>query len=302
MNTRFVLLGLTGALSGMLTFTVLAWVQGGPVGAALAGGCSVLATFLLARRHFQRVDRIRASCTTQEKQLSELRDLESFRREFVSNVSHEIKTPLTGILGAVDVLTEDAALTPEDRTAMFRVVQEQSVRLNRLAQDILALSRIERGDTDMRGDFSLCDLADVLRNAFTLMKPKAAAQGVGLILLHNAHAHALCDAHLLEDALQNLTENALRYAGSKTVELILTVEDAQARFSVIDHGIGIAPEHRTRLFERFYRVDKARSRALGGTGLGLAIVKHIAQRHGGAVSVETTPGGGCTFSFTVQTV
>jgi two-component system phosphate regulon sensor histidine kinase PhoR len=227
--------------------------------------------------------------------------LETFRREFVSNVSHEIKTPLTGILGAVDVLTEDAALAPEDRVAMFQVVKEQSVRLNRLAQDILALSRIERGQMDARRDFATCNLSDALRNVFTLMKPKAAAQGVGLVLLRNDRLCAVCDAHLIEDALQNLVENALRYANSKTVELSLAAEGGRAAFSVADHGVGIAPEHRNRLFERFYRVDKARSRALGGTGLGLAIVKHIAQLHGGTVRIATTPGGGCTFTFTVRT-
>jgi len=138
---------------------------------------------------------------------------------------------------------------------------------------------------------------DVVRNVFTVMKPKAARAGVGLVLLKAESARISCDAVLIEEAMTNLVENALRYSGSKTIELSLVRENGRAKISVVDHGIGIAEEHLPRLFERFYRVDKARSRQLGGTGLGLAIVKHIVQLHGGEASVVSNLGKGSKFSL-----
>ncbi|MGN0853392.1 MAG: sensor histidine kinase [Kiritimatiellia bacterium] len=227
-----------------------------------------------------------------------MRRLETFRQDFVSNVTHEIKTPLTGILGAVDVLDEAGeALAPAERAEMLKIVKDQSVRLNALAQDILSLAKLERAETDVHKDFVEVDLSDVLRNVFVALKPKAAFAGVGLVLLKNESARFACDAVLIEEAVTNLVENALRYSGSRTIELSLTREDGRIRITVTDHGVGIAAEHLPRLFERFYRVDKARSRTLGGTGLGLAIVKHIAQLHGGTVTVESVPGAGSVFAL-----
>jgi signal transduction histidine kinase len=129
------------------------------------------------------------------------------------------------------------------------------------------------------------------------MKPKAASQGVGLVLLRNDRVRIACDAALIDEAVQNLIENALRYSGSLTIELSLEVDGGYAKISVIDHGIGVSKEHQARIFERFYRVDKARSREMGGTGLGLAIVKHIAQLHDGEVSIVSESGKGSIFTI-----
>jgi two-component system phosphate regulon sensor histidine kinase PhoR len=249
------------------------------------------------RRFRARLAQLTGERDAKERLLEEMRKLEKFRREFVSNITHEIRTPLTGIMGAVEVLSEDDSLAPEDRTAMFNVLKEQTVRLDKLAQDILSLARIEHSEERGRRDFVVCDLSDVMKNVFTLMRPKAAAQGVGLVLLRNDRIRIACDAARIEESVQNLVENALRYSGSLTIELSLSAEGGRAKISVADRGVGIAPEHQLRIFERFYRVDKARSREMGGTGLGLAIVKHIAQLHGGEVSVASELGNGSVFTI-----
>ena len=258
------------------------------------------AVFLALRRTRAKLARITGERDAKDRLLAEMRKLEKFRRDFVSNVTHEIRTPLTGILGAVDVLAEDESLTPEDRSAMLTVLKEQSSRLDKLAQDILSLARIEHSeDGGRKNDFAVCDLSDIMKNVFTLMRPKAAAQGVGLLLLRNDRVRIACDAARIEEAVLNLVENALRYSGSLTVELSLEADGGRSRISVMDRGVGIPKEHQARIFERFYRVDKARSREIGGTGLGLAIVKHIAQLHGGEVSVVSEPGGGSTFTILI---
>ena len=282
-----------------MLFSSLNWPEM-PV-AALWGAivAAVLAAvFLALRRTRAKLARITGERDAKDRLLAEMRKLEKFRRDFVSNVTHEIRTPLTGILGAVDVLAEDEALTPEDRSAMLTVLKEQSSRLDKLAQDILSLARIEHSeDGGRKNDFAVCDLSDIMKNVFTLMRPKAAAQGVGLLLLRNDRVRIACDAARIEEAVLNLVENALRYSGSLTVELSLEADGGRSRISVMDRGVGIPKEHQARIFERFYRVDKARSREIGGTGLGLAIVKHIAQLHGGEVSVVSEPGGGSTFTI-----
>lgn len=265
--------------------------------AALVGAGVVLTLFLTVHRFRARLAQLTGERDAKERLLEEMRKLEKFRREFVSNITHEIRTPLTGIMGAVEVLSEDDSLAPEDRTAMFNVLKEQTVRLDKLAQDILSLARIEHSEERGRRDFVVCDLSDVMKNVFTLMRPKAAAQGVGLVLLRNDRIRIACDAARIEESVQNLVENALRYSGSLTIELSLSAEGGRAKISVADRGVGIAPEHQLRIFERFYRVDKARSREMGGTGLGLAIVKHIAQLHGGEVSVASELGNGSVFTI-----
>ncbi len=265
--------------------------------AALIGAVTAAAIYHFTRRIKAKLAQLVSERDTKEKLIEEMRKLEKFRRDFISNLTHEIRTPLTGILGAVELLGDDESLSVSDREAMLKILKNESIRLDKLAQDILALARIEHTSDEAKQAFAVCNLADVLNNVFTIMKPKAATAGVGLVLIKNENIKAACDATLLEEALLNLIENALRYSGSLTIELSLESVGGRAKITVADKGVGIDKKHLPRLFERFYRVDKARSREKGGTGLGLAIVKHIVQLHGGEVSVTSSPGAGCTFSI-----
>jgi two-component system phosphate regulon sensor histidine kinase PhoR len=267
--------------------------------AAAAGALTAAMIYHFSRITRARMEQLVSERDAKEKLIDEMRKLEKFRRDFISNLTHEIRTPLTGILGAVELLGDDGHLNDADRTTMLKILKDESVRLDKLAQDILALARIEHTSDEAKRAFAVCNLSDVIKNAFTLMKPKAAAAGVGLVLLKNETVKTACDAALIEEAVLNLIENALRYSGSLTIGLSLENVGGRARISVADNGVGIEEKHLPRIFERFYRVDKARSREKGGTGLGLAIVKHIAQLHGGEVSVASTPSKGCTFTITI---
>jgi two-component system phosphate regulon sensor histidine kinase PhoR len=267
--------------------------------AAAAGALTAAMIYHFSRITRARMEQLVSERDAKEKLIDEMRKLEKFRRDFISNLTHEIRTPLTGILGAVELLGDDGHLNDADRTMMLKILKDESVRLDKLAQDILALARIEHTSDEAKRAFAVCNLSDVIKNAFTLMKPKAAAAGVGLVLLKNETVKTACDAALIEEAVLNLIENALRYSGSLTIGLSLENIGGRARISVTDNGVGIEEKHLPRIFERFYRVDKARSREKGGTGLGLAIVKHIAQLHGGEVSVASTPSKGCTFTITI---
>ena len=230
-----------------------------------------------------------------------MRKLESFRRDFISNVTHEIKTPVTGMLGAVDLLAdENADLDDADRTELQKVLKDQSVQLTARVAHILSPAQLETADAENATEFVPCSVADIVQTAVNRLQPQAKRNGVDLVFDPRPDLVRPCDPRLVESAVSNLIQNALRYSGSKTVELGLSpTPDGKAQIRVTDHGIGIAGECQTRLFERFYRVDKNRSRALGGTGLGLAIVKHIAQLHGGEVTVESAPGEGATFRLVI---
>lgn len=276
-----------------MTFTLSLFI------AAAAGALTAAVIYHFSRITRARMEQLVSERDAKEKLIDEMRKLEKFRRDFISNLTHEIRTPLTGILGAVELLGDDGHLNDADRTTMLKILKDESVRLDKLAQDILALARIEHTSDEAKRAFAVCNLSDVIKNAFTLMKPNAAAAGVGLVLLKNETVKTACDAALIEEAVLNLIENALRYSGSLTIGLSLENIGGRARISVADNGVGIGGKHLPRIFERFYRVDKARSREKGGTGLGLAIVKHIAQLHGGEVSVASTPSKGCTFTITI---
>ena len=224
--------------------------------------------------------------------LTNLRKLESFRADFIANVSHEIKTPLTCISGAAEALEENT--NPETRAKLTTMLKKHTERLNNLVKDILNLSRLEKHG---RKEYNLQKIAldSIVENVADIESERAKECNFELKISENIPLTANVDADLLEQALINLIENALRYSNGKTIILSVTQENANAVISVKDDGIGIAEEHHDRLFERFYRVDKSRSRELGGTGLGLAIVKHITLIHGGKVEVVSTPDQGAEF-------
>ena len=277
----------------------------GLIAAVGTGALIVAALFFLTRRYERRLSRLSAERDLQDKMMEEMRKLERFRTNFISNVTHEIRTPVTGILGATEMLADDTAqLDSADRAELQNVIKNHSSRLVALVDDILALARLEKAEAEHDAAFAPCAVADIAQTAVNLARPSAKKAGVALSFVRKMQETdelvRPCDARLVESAIANLIQNALRYSGSTEVEIsVERTADGKAAISVIDHGIGIPEDCQPRLFERFYRVDKDRSSALGGTGLGLAIVKHIVQLHGGQATVSSKPGEGATFTLVI---
>jgi two-component system phosphate regulon sensor histidine kinase PhoR len=230
--------------------------------------------------------------------VTQLRDLENMRRDFVANVSHEIKTPLTAIKGFVETLQQGKVHRAEEKERFLSIIQKHVDRLNSIIEDLLALSRIEQEDERREINFQQIKIRDIFEAAVQLCRPKAEEKKVRIELDCDKETTAVLDPTLIEQAVANLLDNAIKYSEPQSAVLLRSRrQNSEVVISVEDHGIGIAQKHLPRLFERFYRVDQARSRSMGGTGLGLAIVKHIAQAHGGQVTVESRLGEGSRFSI-----
>ena len=277
----------------------------GLLAAVGTGALIVAALFFFTRRYERRLSHLAAERDLQEKMMEEMRKLERFRSNFISNVTHEIRTPVTGILGATEMLTDGTEpLDGKDRAELQKVLKSHSSRLVALVDDILALARLEKAEAEHDTPLAPCDVADIVQTAVNLARPAARNADITLSFVRKLQdGEPLvrpCDARLVESAVTNLIQNALRYSGSKDVEVgVERTPSGKATISVTDQGIGIPEECQPRLFERFYRIDKNRSRSLGGTGLGLAIVKHIAQLHGGEVMVSSKPGEGAKFTIVI---
>jgi len=230
--------------------------------------------------------------------VTRLRRLENLRRDFVANVSHELKTPITAIKGFVETLLDGAMHQPEDAKRFLEIVVRQTERLNAIIEDLLNLSRIEQEAESEGVELTTAEIESVLRSVVQGCSIVAGRRNVRLELSCATDLQARINPPLLEQAVTNLVDNAVKYSPEGgTVTLVGERSGEELVIHVTDRGCGIAAEHLPRLFERFYRVDKARSRKLGGTGLGLAIVKHIVQAHHGRVEVESTPGRGSSFSI-----
>lgn len=229
--------------------------------------------------------------------ITRIRALENVRRDFVANVSHELKTPVTAIKGAADTLLEGAGDDAVARARFLAIIGRQSERLAALISDTLSLARVEQQvDTGAAARMSEAPVREVFAAAEAACEPQALAREVTVAVDCPADLSARMDPPLIEQAVVNLLQNAIQYSPQGgTVTLHGAAKGNECVVEVIDRGPGIAPEHLPRLFERFYRVDPARSRELGGTGLGLAIVKHVCLAHGGRATVESTPGVGSTF-------
>ena len=228
--------------------------------------------------------------------VTRLKRLEAVRRDFVANVSHELKTPVTSIKGFAETLEDGALDEPDTARRFVRIIAGQADRLNSIIGDLLALSTLEQSENEPHLTLEEADVCDVLQVAVEVCAPKAQAKSIAIGVSCTECVLAAVNPPLLEQAVVNLVDNAVKYSPEgSAVEVALVAGEDEIVISVRDHGPGVSREHLPRLFERFYRVDKARSRDLGGTGLGLAIVKHIAQAHGGRVSVESRVGEGSTF-------
>jgi two-component system phosphate regulon sensor histidine kinase PhoR len=241
---------------------------------------------------------------------TELRRLESLRRDFIANVSHELKTPLSSIKAYTETLRNGAMSDPETSSRFLQRIEEQSDRLHHLIMDMLMLARIESDQQAF--EIVPVDVAQVVAACLDHRRPAAAAKQIELVIEPDQPScRVRADVEGLREILDNLIDNAIKYTlegGKVTVSWIAPDTDSSSiqhpassiqptvRISVRDTGIGIREEDQRRVFERFFRVDKARSRELGGTGLGLAIVKHLAQSFGGHVSVTSEPGEGSTFT------
>ena len=235
---------------------------------------------------------------------TELEKLERVRKDFVINVSHELRTPLASIQGYTETLMDGAIDDHDNNMRFLGIIRHNAERLATLTADLLTLSRIELKTQEFR--FASYDINGLLGDIVDSMRPIAARKTISLDL-HPApeQTEVFCDSQAIYQIISNLLDNAVKYTPEGGVIIVGArpfAEGAGARrveVFVRDTGTGIPPEDLPRLFERFYRVDKARSRELGGTGLGLAIVKHLVRAHGGEVRVESQLGGGSTFLFTL---
>jgi two-component system sensor histidine kinase SenX3 len=250
-------------------------VRVAPLGAAVGGGGLVL---LLAEDQTER------------------RRVEEVRRDFVANTSHELKTPV-GALALLAETVEDAADDPEAVRRFAGRMRQEATRLTNLVQDLITLSRIQAAEPIP--DPVPADLDAVVAEALDRCRMKATAHGIELAATGTRELSVLGDEELLVTALRNLLDNAVAYSPEKTRVVVSTRQDGNeaVELSVADQGIGIPERDLERIFERFYRVDPARSRATGGTGLGLAIVKHVTVAHGGKVTVTSKEGAGSTFTL-----
>lgn len=233
--------------------------------------------------------------------ITRIKKLESMRRDFVANVSHEIKTPITAIKGSVETLQEGAMDDPEESRKFMKIITRHSDRLIALVDDLLSLSSVERASSEGK-DYDFCpyDVKNLANNVIDLCQAKAEERNIELSSECEAGMTVEMAVQQMEQALLNLVDNAIKYTNNDgKVAISARQAGEKVEISVKDSGCGIAKEHIPRLFERFYRVDKARSRKLGGTGLGLAIVKHIVQAHKGNIRVESKPGEGSEFIISI---
>ncbi|MEI7473639.1 MAG: ATP-binding protein [bacterium] len=228
--------------------------------------------------------------------VTRLRKLENMRKEFVANVSHELKTPITSIKGFVETLLDGAIDDREDAERFLHIIKKHADRLTAIIEDLLSISRLEQESGTAEIYLEETKICEVLKSAVCACLPKAESKGVNIKIECNSELSANLNNSLLEQAIVNLIDNAIKYSETKK-DVLVSVNKHENKLSVEvrDYGVGIPEEHLSRLFERFYRVDKARSRKMGGTGLGLSIVKHIAGLHGGGVDVKSEIGKGSSF-------
>jgi len=231
--------------------------------------------------------------------ITEIKKLEKMRSEFVANVSHELRTPLTSIRGFVETLKERAIADPKKARYFLTIIERQSNRLNNLIEDLLQLSKIESQEIAM--NLQSIDLRDLIDKTISEFKGKINQKEQQIkINIPPQFPLLKVDPEQMELVLRNLLDNAIKYTPNRGEISISALEKAENIYiEVADNGTGISAEHLPRIFERFYRADKDRSRKLGGTGLGLAIVKHIVQAHKGTIGVESKLGKGSKFFFTL---
>jgi two-component system phosphate regulon sensor histidine kinase PhoR len=230
--------------------------------------------------------------------VTRLRSLENIRKDFAANVSHELKTPITSIQGFVETLLDGAADDPKQARKFLDIIAKHTERLNAIIEDLMSLARLEDSQSKEKIEYRNIELTEVLEESARNYQAKADEKNITIKTECDENLKISANYELLAQAVSNLVENAVKYSPENSeVKISASKEKKEVVISVSDNGTGIEKHHLPRLFERFYVVDKSRSKNLGGTGLGLAIVKHIAQVHGGFVTVESQPGKGATFKI-----
>ena len=228
---------------------------------------------------------------------TEIERVEKTRRDFIANVSHELRTPLTSIQGYAETLLEGNGL-PSHQREFLEIIRKNAMRMGRLTEDLLVLARVESGEQAFNLQYAMPQ--ELLDDAVQTFQELAAIRGVELSVMNTSSSAVLVDRYAIHQVFSNLIDNALKY-GDQGRKILLGAAETEegVQFYVRDFGAGIPSEHLPRLFERFYRVDKARSRESGGTGLGLAIAKHVVRAHSGAIRAESELNHGSTFYFTL---
>jgi two-component system phosphate regulon sensor histidine kinase PhoR len=228
--------------------------------------------------------------------MTELRRLENIRQDFFANISHDLKTPLAAIKAFAETLLDGAAEDPETRTRFLKRIEEQTERLYSLVQDMLMLARVESKDPGFVMQF--VDAREVVQASVETFRPDSELKGLQLrVEFGSRPCPVLADPEGLQVILRNLVDNAVKYTpAGGAIDVTLRRAAGEVLLTVADEGIGIPPQDLGRVFERFYRVDKARSRQLGGTGLGLSIVKHLVENFGGTIGVTSRIGAGSAFT------
>ena len=228
---------------------------------------------------------------------TEIERVEKTRRDFIANVSHELRTPLTSIQGYAETLLDSYQL-PEHVREFIEIIRKNATRMARLTEDLLVLARVESGEQNF--NFQLTTPRELLDDAMQMFQDLAASRGIELSVMNTSSSLVSVDRDAIHQVFCNLIDNALKYGDTGRKILMGACETEEGvQFYVRDFGAGISSEHLPRLFERFYRVDKARSRESGGTGLGLAIAKHVVRAHGGTIKAESELNHGSTFYFTL---
>jgi two-component system phosphate regulon sensor histidine kinase PhoR len=228
---------------------------------------------------------------------TEIERVEKTRRDFIANVSHELRTPLTSIQGYAETVLEHEHLSETTRE-FVEIIRKNAMRMARLTEDLLVLARVESGERNFK--LQSATPQELLEEALQTFQEIADSRGIELAVVNTANSSVLVDRDAIHQVFGNLIDNAMKYGedGRKILIGACETEDG-VQFYVRDFGAGIPSEHLPRLFERFYRVDKARSRESGGTGLGLAIAKHVVRAHGGTIKAESELNHGSTFYFTL---
>jgi two-component system phosphate regulon sensor histidine kinase PhoR len=237
-----------------------------------------------------------------KEELDMLRRNEEFRKEFLLNLSHELKTPIFAVQGYIHTLLDGALEDPNVNKLFLKNATKNIDRLCRLIDDLDEISKLESGEMTINGENFV--IQDLIKDVFDTLSLKANTKGIKFSVKKGCEApiHVLADKEKVRQVLINLVDNSIKYGRTDghTVASIYVMDDKRVLIEISDDGIGIAEEHLPRVFERFYRTDRARSRDIGGTGLGLAIVKHIIEAHGQTINIRSKPEIGSTFGFTLE--